>query len=201
VRLERIDAFDLYPDLAAIDRLDRDVGLAEGDEQIAGAGRELERDAQQLRVRLFVGATDMGPEPGAGRRAIGSDLGEPNHGLDRLNLAEERAQILESVMPPVLQQPRRLRRHLPLIRVRQAAPVVDIAADLVDEPRNVVLLLGRRESVVDAEAQFCLSRRATPPLWQRDRRDQVTTPSRFNDAIGRLAVGIEVPMPGGIGIR
>ena len=65
------------------------------DRGLAGAGRQLQRDAHQLGVRLLVGAADMRPDPGACRRTIGGDLGQPDRGLDRLDLAEERANVLE----------------------------------------------------------------------------------------------------------
>ena len=44
------------------------------------------------------------------------DLGQPDRRFDRLDLAEERADAAELVMPPVLEQARRLRRDLPLAR-------------------------------------------------------------------------------------
>ena len=55
------------------------------------------------------------------------DLGQPDGGLDRLDLAEERADAAELVMPPVLKQAGRLRRDLPLVGVGQGAPGVDVA--------------------------------------------------------------------------
>ena len=46
----------------------------------------------------------------AGLAELGRDLGQPDGRLDRLDLAEERADAAELVVPPVLQQARRLRR-------------------------------------------------------------------------------------------
>ena len=71
-------------------------------------------------------------EQALARREMRRDLGQPDRGLDRFDLAEERADAAELVMPPVLEQSRRLRRHLPLAG-RQVAPRVDLAADLVDD--------------------------------------------------------------------
>jgi hypothetical protein len=81
------------------------------DRGLAGAGCELQRDAQQLGVRLVVSAAQMRPDLGAGRGALRGDLGEPDRGLDRLDLAEKRAEVLELVVPPMLQQPSGLRRE------------------------------------------------------------------------------------------
>ena len=50
------------------------------------------------------------------RREVRRDLGEPDRGLDRLDLAEERPDAAELVVPPVLEQARGLGRHLPLAR-------------------------------------------------------------------------------------
>ena len=43
-------------------------------------------------------------------------------------------------MPPVVQQPGRLRRYLPLIRARMTPPDVHLAANGVDEPRRIISL-------------------------------------------------------------
>src|SRR6516162_8206509 len=99
----------------------------------------------------------MGPDPGAGRCAIGGHLGEPDRRFDCFDLAEEWAQIVELVMPPMLEQPRRLRSDLPLVRVRQVAPCFDIGADLVDDRGWVVFLLGSRQTVASAKLQLPLA--------------------------------------------
>ena len=58
------------------------------------------------------------------------DFGQPNGGFHRLDLAEEGPDARERIMAPVLQQARRLRRDLPLIRVWQPTSLVHVAADL-----------------------------------------------------------------------
>jgi hypothetical protein len=73
------------------------------DRCLACAGRELQRDAQQLGVSLPVGAAEVGPDLGARRGAIGGYLGEPDRGLDRLDLAEERPRFFELMVAPVLE--------------------------------------------------------------------------------------------------
>ena len=54
---------------------------------------------------------------------LGRDFGQPDGRLGRLDLAEERADAAELVMPPVLEQARRLGRDLPLA-LGQFAPLV-----------------------------------------------------------------------------
>ena len=46
------------------------------------------------------------------------NFAEPYSGLHRFDLAEEGPNAAEAVVPPVLEQARRLRGHLPLARVR-----------------------------------------------------------------------------------
>ena len=69
------------------------------------------------------------------------DFGQPDRRLDRLDLTEEWADVLELVMPPMLEQPGGLGGYLPLIGVGQVAPVFDIAPDFVDDRGGVVFLL------------------------------------------------------------
>ena len=52
-----------------------------------------------------------------GSRAM-RNFGEPNGGLYRFDLAEEGPNATEAMVPPVLEQARRLRSNLPLARVR-----------------------------------------------------------------------------------
>jgi len=103
-------------------------------------------------------------------------------------------------MPPVLEEPRCLRRHLPLVRVRQLAPGRDISANFIDYRGRDVFLLGGRQPVSDSKSQFPLGRRSPPPLRLRHRGDQLRAPPVLNDAIGRLPLGVEFPMPGGKGV-
>jgi hypothetical protein len=130
----------------------------------------------------------MRPDPGARRRAIGGDLGEPDRGLDRLDLAEKRLIFVKSMMTPMLEESGGLRRHLPLVRVRQIAPVFDVAANFIDDRGRVVFLLGGRQPVAGAKCQFRLPRRSPPPLRLRYRRDQLRTPPGLDYPIGRLPV-------------
>ena len=92
LRFEHIDTFDLNPNLVRADLLDRNVRLAEDDEQVAGAGvlqfaghvqirvhpRLQDRDAADAvefrRASIEVkGAGDHHIEPGGGRLTRGVD--------------------------------------------------------------------------------------------------------------------------------
>jgi hypothetical protein len=76
---------------------------------------------------------------------LGRDLGQPDQGFHRLYLAEEGADAAEIVLPPVLKETSRFRRHLPLIGAGQGAPSVYGVAHLIDDRCGVVLLLlGRK---------------------------------------------------------
>ena len=86
------------------------------------------------------GAGQMVEEIPAGAARLRRHLGEPDGGLDRLDLAEEGPDAAETVMPPVLQQAGGFRGHAPLVGVGEAAPGIDLPAYLVDDDRKVVLL-------------------------------------------------------------
>ena len=93
-------------------------------------------------------------KPLAGLAQLRRDLGQPDGGFDRFDLAEERADVAELVMPPVLEQARGFGRDLPVVRIRPAAPLVDVVAELVDDresgrtaaPRWRALCLRRRRA-------------------------------------------------------
>ena len=116
------------------------------------------------------------------------DFGEPYRGLDCFDLAEEGPNATEAMVPPVLEQPGRLWRHLPLAGVRQIAPAVNLLTNPVDDDRQVVLLAG----------VFELSRRLVEHqrgllggcflalLRLRNRRDKLGCPAAFDDLLGRL---------------
>ena len=126
---------------------DRIDGLP-GDEHrhdggLARAGGELQREAHQFRVGVVVGIGEMFEKPFASLPDLRSDLGQPDGRFDRLDLAEERADAAEFVVPPVLEEPRRLGSHVPVTRVRQPPPLVHLMANCVDDRGGVVLLLLR----------------------------------------------------------
>ena len=181
-----------------VDRLPGDQHRHDG--RLAGAGRELQREAEQLGVRLLVGAVDVRPELGAAAarssarpRSARSPSRPPRSGR------RTGARRCELMVPPMLQQPRRLGRHLPLVGIRQVPPGFDVAADLVDDRGRVVfLLLGRQAVAGPEDAVRAWPRSAAPLLRLRHRRDQIGPAARLDDPIGRLPVGIQFPMPAGI---
>jgi hypothetical protein len=56
---------------------------------------------------------------------VGRDLGQVDHRLDRLDLAEEGSDAAELVVPPVLEKPGGLGGHAPVARVADGAPLID----------------------------------------------------------------------------
>ena len=144
------------------------------DRGLAGADRELER-----------------------RR----DLGQPDRGLRRFDLAEEGPDVAEavplasrarSVAAPVPEEPGRLRSHAPPARVRNRPPRIDPAAQLVDDLHQLVLLTLRlkclRRLVED-------QRTLAPLLRLRDWRDERDAPATVEDAARGLAGLVEFPVP------
>ncbi len=112
--------------------------------------------------------------------------------LNGLDLAEERAEVAELVVAPVLQESGGLRRYLPLIRVRQVAPQIDCLAQFVDDRNSLVLLFFVRKAATFVENYFTLcgaSALALPGL--RYRCDELRATARFNSPLRRLAVSVE----------
>ena len=69
------------------------------------------------------------------------NLGEPDDGFHGFDLAEKGSDTAELMVTPMLKQARSLRRHLPLVRVRDVSPLVNELAHLIDNRRVVLLLL------------------------------------------------------------
>lgn len=117
----------------------------------ARPGRELQRKAHQFGIGLFVGPLDVCPELGDPRPHLRCDLCQPDCGFNSLDLAEEGADALELVVPPMLQQSGCFRCHEPLVWVRKIAPRFDISPNLVYDRGGVVFLIRRRKIVVSTE--------------------------------------------------
>ena len=162
------------------------------DRGLAGAGRELERKAREAGVRLLVGGGEMVEEAAALVAEPWRDLGQPDRGLRRLDLAEEGPDVAEAVAAPVLQEAGRLGRHPPTAGVRNRSPRIDPAPQLVDDLHQLVLLtpfLQRlRRLVKDHRALAAL-------LRLRNRGDERDAAAAVEDAARGLAALVELPVP------
>ena len=126
---------------------------------------------------------------------LGRDLGQPDGRFHGFHLAEERPDAAELVMPPVLEQPRRFGRHLPLAGIGPGPPAVHMTAHLVDDRGGIVLLLLGRKSLALVENEVSAGRCLLALLRLGDRRDELSPATVFDDLLGRLALFIELPMP------
>ena len=149
---------------------------------------------QQTWIRLLARVVQVLEESPTGRLWLGGYLGEPDDGLDRLDLTEERPDVAESVMPPVLEQSLRLGGDPPPVRVRLPAPFVNLATDAVDDFGVLcVLLLAGREALAFVEDQPLLFGLAATLLRLGDGRDELGAASALDDLLGRLAVVCRAP--------
>ncbi len=96
---------------------------------------------------------------------------------------------------PMLQEACRFRRDLPLAGIGDRAPAANMAANLVNDRRGIVLLLRRGKAQALVEHHALLDRRAFALLGLGDRRDEIGLAAGFNDLLRRLSRGIELPMP------
>jgi hypothetical protein len=117
------------------------------DRRLAGAGRQFQRETQQFRVGLLVRPLDVLPEFVTPLAHLGRNFDKPDDRLDSLNLTEERTDAMERMVPPVPEQARRLGRDLPVVRVRELSPSLNVSTDFVDDRGGIVLLLGGRYAV------------------------------------------------------
>ena len=164
--------------------------------RLARAGRQFQSDPQQLRVGPLVRPLQVQADileflrdPGASLPQDLGDLRQPDHGLDRLHLAEEGADALMLVVrpAPVLQQPPRRRRHAPVFRIRQLAPRVHLAAYRPDD-RGLRVLLARSGEVFDPKPHRALSRSSALSPRRRNRRDVSVPSASLLDVVRRNAI-------------
>ncbi|OQC52730.1 MAG: hypothetical protein BWX55_01552 [Deltaproteobacteria bacterium ADurb.Bin022] len=73
----------------------------------------------------------------------GRDFGHPDNGFHSLDLTEKRSIGAEFVFAPVLQQPGCFRRHFPVVGIWNAAPLIHVDAEVIDDRRWIILLLLR----------------------------------------------------------
>jgi hypothetical protein len=89
--------------------------------RLAGAGGELQRETHQQRIGIMVGVGEVTKEVLARLASLGRDFGQPDGGLNGLDLTEERPDTSEIVMAPVLEESRRLRSDPPRGGIRQTS--------------------------------------------------------------------------------
>src|SRR5512140_2991738 len=130
------------------------------------------------------------------------DFGEPDGSFDGFDLAEERANAGEGVAAPVLEQPRGLGGDLPLVWVREFAPLIDVAPDFVDYGVWVVLLLFGGDAFFVFEQEFALvvftALAALLGLWHRG--EEGGAPAGFGDLVCGLTVGVQLPVAPGVSV-
>ena len=127
--------------------------------------------------------------------SCGADLGQPDRGFHRLDLAEKRTDAAELVMPPVLQQARGFWCDAPVVGALDAAPLVHLLADGVDHGRGffVFLGLGGKSGIV-VEQKRGLCRLALALLGLGDGGDELCPTASLKNLLGRLALRIELPV-------
>ena len=166
------------------------------DRGLAGTGGELQGESGEPGVRLLARHLEvvkdlplLAPEPGG-------NLGQPDEGLHRFDLTEERSDVAEVVAAPVPEEPRRLGRHPPRGRIGKLAPAVHSVADIADERRQVVLPGPGPERLRDP-VEDDLPLDVLLLLRRRDRRDERDLPSLVDNPVRRLAACVELPVPPG----
>src|SRR6185369_2944835 len=102
------------------------------------------------------------------------------------------------MVAPVRQEPRRLRSHRPIVRIRQRPPGIDSLAQGIDDRRRVVPLALHREPEDVGQHEFRLVDLLLFRL--RDRRHILRRPPPLDDLVRRLAALVELPVPGRVGV-
>ena len=144
------------PGAPAADGVDGLPGDQHGhDGGLASPGGELEGQAQQLRVGVVVGIRQVLQEAFPCLADLGRDLGQPDGGLDGLDLAKEGADAAEGVMAPMLEETGRL-HPVKAIQVTSSVPeegkttlAIALARVLAASGKRVILVEGdlRRSSI------------------------------------------------------
>src|ERR1035441_4439423 len=131
------------------------------------------------------------------------DFGEPDGGFNGFDLAEERFYAGERVLAPVLEQAGGFGGDVPLVGIGQLPPLVHILADFINDGVGVVLLLGGGNVLRLGEKDFGLlfGVGAAALLWLGDGSDEGGAAAGLGDVVGGLAVGVELPVAAGIGVR
>jgi len=179
------------------DGIDRLPGDQHGhDGGLPGAGGEFQGKSQEFRIGVMVGIGQVVEKLPAGLAERRRRFCQPDEGLHRLDLTEERLHVAELVMPPVLKKPGRLGRYAPIVRVGDASPIVHMATEFVDLGGCFILLSGGREPLAFVKDQIHLAPcRSFAFLRFRDRRDEIGSAAFFDDLLRRLTLCVEFPVP------
>src|SRR5262249_15651018 len=110
---------------------------------LAGAGGKFQSDAEELWIGLLVSGLGIIQEFFGALALVRSYLDKPNGSFNRFDLGEKGRGGGKGVASPMLQETGGFGCDLPLIRVGQLAPLVDIPTDFVDDGVGIVLLLRR----------------------------------------------------------
>ena len=106
------------------------------------------------------------------------------------------------MVAPVLKQSLGIGRDFPTVGIRQATPLVDEVAELVDDSRGwVILLLFCGESLAFIENQFRMGLFRFALSRLRNRRDEFCMAAALDDPLRRLALSIELPRAGWVLVR
>lgn len=158
---------------------------------VEGRGK-LQREAEEIRVRVAIGFFQM-PKDMRVLLLAARDLCQPDHGLDRLDLAEEGPRPLEIIVPPVLKQALRRRGHAPVVRIGNLPPAFEMSPDFVDDR---VLVVGARLSSLGMEGQSrLLGRTSSPRLGNRRQIFRTPTPAE-RIMVKRLPLVVKAMMTG-----
>ena len=138
----------------------------------------------------------MRPKRAHARPKLGRNLRQPNRRLHRLDLAEEGADVLESIVTPMLQQARCFGSDEPLLRVGQIAPRLHMCANFVDDRGRVVFLFLAGEAIIGAQNHRGLVLVLPALLGLRHGGDEIRPAARGNDRVGGLPFPIQLPVTG-----
>jgi len=98
-------------------------------------------------------------------------------------------------MSPVLQQSGGFRGDVPLVGVGQCPPGINVLANLIDDGSQVVLLLLGGKLMPFIKHHFILLYSLGAFFWLGDGGDKLGTPALIHNALGGLAVRVQLPMP------
>ena len=166
---------------------------------LAGAGGELERQPREAGVGLLVRLLQPLDEASPVAAGAGGHLGQPDHRLHRLDLAEEWPQVAEPVVAPMLEQAGGLRGNPPL-GARQPAPLVHAVAHALDHPHQLVLLavlIRRSADIIHTQ----LGLRRASLAGGGNRRDERYGAPAVDDLVGGLPVLVQFPVPRRVLVR